>query len=143
MGEGTTEVIIDMTDLTFSDSNDEISGKHSLTSLEWGIGADCRYGSRYESQYKLNLEGTPFKLQDSQPRHGSAGGYLPHGSASCEEGQQICSGQCGGYCGYCGFGHAGQVKRVTLVVADQKAFDAVRCSGFLTGLCAPEGPWIP
>ena len=46
------------------------------------------------------------------------------GSASCSEDYRTCSGSCGGFCGFCGFGHAGWFHSVTLVVDDQVAFDA-------------------
>ena len=129
-----------------------------LRTVMWGAAADCR-GKSYSSSYRLNLQGTPFRLEPAEPRfrplpqaagdsqqrqQRAANGYeaalstmhkqgwqpflsyllLPHGNASCSEGQTVCRGTCGGYCGYCGFGDvAGGAPLVTLLVADQAMFD--------------------
>jgi len=117
---GISTVTVLTSDFTFSVSNGETSGAHDLTEIEWGIGADCTGGS---GEYSLNLAGLPFKLEDDQPAE-APGGYHPSGTATCTNDQTRCMGDCGGWCGYCGFSHAGTFPEVTLEVTDQGAFDA-------------------
>jgi len=122
--EGSRQVTIDMKDYAYASHNGGISNNHKLKEMDWGIAADCRAGGeRYQSSYSLSLKGTPFSLQASEPKFPKAG-WLAHGGATCSQNQQVCTGKCGGYCGYCGFEHAGVLKTVRLVVSDQKMFDA-------------------
>ena len=123
---GDTTVAIDLTDLSYASSNGQTSNHHDLTSLEWGIGADCRSSSQ-TSPFRLNLEGTPFRV-DTSTFLVEAAGYNAHGSASCDSNGKVCSGACGGDCGYCGFGHPGDIQTVTLLVHDQGLFN----SGFVS-----------
>ena len=170
ISKGQQYVFVDLNDVKYATSNGRTS-PDKLTHMKWGIAADCRNGSQLESRFRLNLEGTPFQVESTQPVL-PLGGNSAHGGASCNG--KRCYGQCGGGCGWCGFGFDYSTRLVKLEVVDQMRFDlafAVECgapvgkhvdysncdhhsfgtcspicvypySGVPTALCGKDGRWV-
>jgi hypothetical protein len=116
---GHTSVVLDLHDFKYSSSNGNMSSGENLSSLEWGIAADCR-GNYTTSEMRINLTGTPFNFY---PVYATAVGVDAHGQVVCSTGNQICHAACGGSCGSCGLGKAGTAHHAILHVIDQEAFD--------------------
>lgn len=116
---GHTSVVLDLHDFKYSSSNGNMSSGENLSSLEWGIAADCR-GNSTTSEMRINLTGTPFNFY---PVYKTAVGVDAHGQVVCSTGSQICHAACGGSCGSCGLGKPGTAHHALLNVIDQEAFD--------------------
>ena len=111
--KGQRHVFVDLSDVKYATSNGRTSSPDKLTHMKWGIAADCRGAPQFESRFRLNLEGTPFQVESTQPVL-PLGGLSAHGGASCEG--KRCYGQCGGECGWCGFGFDYSTRLVKLEV---------------------------
>lgn len=133
--EGMTSVPAFLHDWTFSKSNGKKSPEGDLETgpleqIEWGLATDCRDHTKLasglkvdaESPFKVNLEGTPFAFETIAVTR--AAGHEAHGEVICTDDRKVCEGRCGGMCGFCGLGHAGQVKQTRLAVIDQEMFNA-------------------
>lgn len=132
---GDTSIPIFLHDWAFSKSNGKTSPEGDLETgvlnqIEWGLAQDCRDHTKLasglrvdaESPFKINLRGTPFAFETIAVTR--ATGHEAHGVVECSDDRQVCAGRCGGMCGFCGLGHAGQTKETRLAVIDQKMFDA-------------------
>ena len=121
VARGQTAVYVDLTDTTYATSNGMTSDVLSRRSMKWGMASDCR-GGEFRSGYRLNLKGTPFRLESGEPRMLISGPDAT-GGAVCRDGHRFCEAECGGGCGECGFGRDQDVQVVQLVVADRWMFD--------------------
>ena len=121
VARGQTAVYVDLTDTTYATSNGMTSDVLSRRSMKWGMASDCR-GGEFRSGYRLNLKGTPFRLESGEPRMPISGPDAT-GGAVCRDGHRFCEAECGGGCGECGFGRDQDVQVVKLVVADRWMFD--------------------
>ena len=119
--QGQTVVYVDQTDTTYATSNGRTGDFHALTAAKWGFAADCRGGAA-RSRYRLNLRGTPFRLEAAEPALPIAGAQATGGAACAGDGK-TCAGECGGACGQCGFGRDHDIQVVRLLVEDQAVFD--------------------
>jgi len=115
---GDKEVLIDLRDWTHSSSSGAATNHHGAARIPWGVAADCRRDGE-ESRMSINLVGTPFRYSPAV----NPGGFSSHGQITCQPDGQVCTGSCGGHCGYCGFGSHAATEGV-LSVIDQSEFDA-------------------
>ena len=152
LARGQRAVWVDLTDLTYTTSNGRRGPAGARDSVAWGVAADCRGGGN-ASAYRLNLEGTPFRVPPGQPAV-AIGGSGASGGAACDANGTRCWGSCGGRCGWCGFGFAPPAQLVKLLVTDVHRFDSAfpvncgpparahvdfgACDHHQGGRCAPQ-----
>lgn len=116
---GHTSVVLDLHDFRFSASNSQGNSSEDFSNVEWGVAGDCR-GAETESEMRINLTGTPFRYD---PVYRVAVGTNAHGEVICSPGNKTCHASCGGSCGSCGLGIAGEAHHALLHVVDQENFD--------------------
>jgi hypothetical protein len=90
-------LLVNIGDQTFASSTGSLwHGSTQVTSMPYGVAADCRGSGSNTGVANIDLRGTPFAVDDPF----CVGGYNPAGSATFSYDDQVVDLRGGGYCGW-------------------------------------------